>query len=144
MKNSASLFINYSNDTKFKIDANQIIESFTKFLENKKIFNKVEIGLSFVKENDIKKINNKFRKINQITDVLSFPIFKSIRSIVKNDSLINLGDIIVCPQYTLDQTILKSQNWENLPVSEQNHLFTQEIIFLSVHGLKHLIGIHHK
>ncbi|TSC94274.1 MAG: metalloprotein, YbeY family [Candidatus Berkelbacteria bacterium Athens1014_28] len=73
----------------------------------------------FVTDEEIKKINKKFRKINKVTDVLSFPIDKKIPGKAKI-----LGTIFIAPIFAKAEKI------------SCNKLFN--------HGLLHLFGFDHK
>jgi len=82
-------------------------------------------------DNEIKKLNNKFRKKNKITDVLSFPFQtkKELKKILKKEREIYLGDIIV--------NINKIKNKKEIKD------FKIEFDRLWIHGLVHLFGYDH-
>mgnify|MGYP001299457072 FL=1 len=81
--------------------------------------------------NEIKYLNNKFRKKNKSTDILSFPFQskKELNSILKKEKEIYLGDIII-----------------NFNKVENKNLksFKLEFDRLWIHGLVHLFGYEHK
>jgi len=81
---------------------------------------------------EIKNLNNKFRKKNKPTDVLSFPFYKEkiLKKILKKEKEVYLGDIIV----NLDKVIYEG-NLKN---------FKLEFDKLWIHGLIHLFGYDHK
>ncbi len=105
-----------------------------KFLINKKL--KILSNLYFFKKKNhqftillttnkiIKKLNNKFRKKNKTTDVLSFPFNEKIK---KNSFL---GDIAISYE------IVKKRSY--------NSSFVKELDKLWIHGLLHLLGYNHK
>lgn len=117
----------------------------------KKIFNEVinelnykeefEIELNFIKENKIKDLNNNFRNINKITDVLSFPYFNKedfynfetnkMTSYNFETNKIMLGEIDICFK------IAKKQ------AKEYNHSTKREVGFLFLHGMLHIFGYDH-
>ena len=72
----------------------------------------------------IKKLNNKFRKKNKTTDVLSFPFNEKIK---KNSFL---GDVVISYE------IVKKRSY--------NSSFSRELDKMWVHGLLHLLGYNHK
>ena len=83
--------------------------------------------------NEVKKLNKKFRKKNKITDVLSFPFYEKKtldRVIRKQKKTIYLGDIII----NLNEIIKQSK--------KQNFLITFNKLW--IHGLTHLLGYQHK
>lgn len=91
----------------------------------------VSVTIFFVEEDEIKKINSWTRKIDKITDVLSFPMqdFADLKEDVEGN--VFLGDIVVCPTYA----------FVNAP--KEGRKAKEEIIFLVVHGLLHLCGYNH-
>ena len=104
---------------------------------NKKIntfkTNKFSFSLLLSGNEEIKKLNKKFRNKNKITDVLSFPFHekKILNKLKKNKKKnIYLGDVII----NLRQIIKKSKKKSFLEVFDQ----------IWVHGLVHLLGYQHK
>ena len=99
-----------------------------------KIFSKKNIFCTLLLSNnkEIKILNNKFRKKNKTTDVLSFPFKskKNLKRYLKEKKEIYLGDIII--------NLSKIKNKKN--ISE----FKIEFDKLWIHGLLHLFGHDHK
>ncbi len=87
----------------------------------KKEGNKSNINVIFTSDNEIKKLNNKFRKHNTSTDVLSFNF---------NDEDL-LGEIYISIDTTRKQAI------------EHKVKFYDEVWRLMVHGIFHLLGYTH-
>ena len=104
---------------------NSICKAFPKKYQfiNKKIF----ITLLLSNNKSIKKLNQKFRKKNKPTDILSFPLQKNLK--IKNKSY--LGDIII------------SYNFINKPRNQEISLFKNKIIKIFIHGFLHLLGFDH-
>ena len=98
-------------------------------LQEKK-FNRVQIFCTLLLSGDkeIKYLNNKFRKKNISTDVLSFPFQtkKELENLLKREKEIYLGDIVI--------NINKIKNKD----------FKSEFDCLWIHGLLHLFGYDHK
>ncbi len=103
---------------------------------------KVQVDISFVNVEEIKKLNKEFRKIDKETDVLSFPSLnlKPMQSIKIKDykddidpetKLLMLGDIIICEDIAKEHA------------KEYNHSFERELCYLVVHGFLHLLGYDH-
>lgn len=90
------------------------------------VFNNVDeknkFSVIFVDNNEIKELNNKYRNIDEATDVLSFI----------SDEEDYLGDIFV----SLDKAKLQAE--------EYDHTLKREISFLAVHGYLHLKGYNHE
>ena len=79
----------------------------------------ITIELLLVEKNKIREINEKFRKVKQETDVLSFP-----QKTVENSPEKNIGSVIISPE------VAKETN--------------QRCGDLFVHGLLHLLGYDHE
>ena len=90
-----------------------------------------EYGLTIhlVNKDRIKSINFKYRKKNQVTDVLSFPLDPP-RKTCEIPAL--LGDIFICKEKVITQA------------KEYNLLPVQEFEILLVHGFLHLFGFDHE
>ena len=71
----------------------------------------------------MKKLNNKFRKVNKPTDVLSFPLK------IKKKSNIYLGDIAI--------------SYEIVNKRSKKSLFDYELDKMWIHGYLHLSGYDH-
>ncbi len=116
----------------------------------KKIYNKAEeytnntfkgvvVTVSFASEKRIKELNNNYRKVDNITDVLSFPMLdivypqhvKDYSKEVSPDGILYLGDVVICPKRAKEQA------------SEYGHSKKREVAFLALHGLLHLYGYDH-
>ena len=82
--------------------------------------------------NEIRNLNKKFRKKNKSTDVLSFPFYSKIqlKKIIKKDSEIYLGDVII--------------NLNKIKHKNDKKKFEFEFNKLWIHGLVHLFGYMHK
>lgn len=82
----------------------------------------------------IHQINKEYRKIDRPTDVISFAIFsdseKNERFIF--DGEINLGEIIISLDKTLEQS------------NENSTSFKNELYCLLAHGILHLLGFDHQ
>jgi probable rRNA maturation factor len=103
------------------------INKFEKLYYKKKIY--CTLLLSGNKE--IKYLNNKFRKKNLSTDVLSFPFQpkKELNNLLKSEKEIYLGDIII--------------NFNKIEKKNLNS-FKLEFDRLWIHGFLHLFGHDHK
>lgn len=82
------------------------------------------VGLAFVSESEIQRLNKTFRQKNKPTDVLSFePEGKGEKGY--------LGDIAVCPSYAKREAKRRALSLH------------EELIRLIVHGVLHLSGYDH-
>lgn len=96
---------------------------------------KMEVNLVIVSPETIKEMNNEYRQVDRVTDVLSFPMLDNIDDLNKEcDAIlgeVNIGDIYICRERATEQAI------------EYKHSLKREICFLALHGLLHLLGYDH-
>ncbi|HIT49815.1 MAG TPA: rRNA maturation RNase YbeY [Candidatus Pelethenecus faecipullorum] len=116
------------------------IEFFNQTQQNTKPFEKLirrvfrsvdlkkEFNLIFVTDEEIKRLNQTYRKIDRVTDVLSFALCDDLENEMKN----SLGDIFIA----VDQARRQA--------SEYGHSLKREMAFLAVHGYLHLLGYDHQ
>lgn len=96
----------------------------------------VYIGIGVVTKQEMKQINNEFRKIDTPTDVLSFPIFSkkeldSLKAKGENKEL-SIGDIVLCMDVIEKHAITYGTG------------FDREMLYMIVHGICHLLGHDHE
>ena len=115
--------INFFNETKEKTkEYEKLIKNVFKNFNNKKEFN-----IIFVSKEEMQKINREYRKIDKVTDVISFALCDD-KDIIQTDEL---GDIFICVDRAIEQA------------DEYGHSVTREMAFLAVHGYLHLCGYDH-
>ena len=83
-----------------------------------------EFSILLTNSDKMRKLNNKFRKKNKITDVLSFPL----NNIAKNN--IYIGDIAISFEIINKRSIISN--------------FKYEFDKMWIHGYLHLVGYDHK
>ena len=122
------------NFTKNRIDQkylNKITERTLKVVKFKK---PTEISLVITGEKRIRSLNKKYRKINKITDVLSFEFADGLHSSAETmePTIICLGEIFICYPQAVRQA------------RQKNNTIKKEISILLIHGILHLLGYDHK
>lgn len=95
-------------------------------LRVEKLTNNYEVSISFVDNEEIKKLNREFRGIDSETDVLSFPLHEDFLL-----PLPLLGDIIISLEKALEQSI------------DYGHSLERELSYLTCHSMLHLLGYDH-
>ncbi len=91
-----------------------VLEQANKTIKNRNVS---AVSVALVNDKTIKDLNNKYRKIDQVTDVLAFS---------------DPAEIVIC--------------WPQLvrQAKEQKHGRKMELAVLLVHGLLHILGYDHK
>lgn len=81
-----------------------------------------QISLSIVTPGEIRDLNNRFRGIDRVTDVLSFPLDMETGI---------LGDVVICKKVCTMQAKLYGNS------------FQRELMYLTCHSILHLMGYDH-
>lgn len=102
-----------------------------KILQYLKIKENIEVSILFTEDKFIQELNKKYREIDLPTDVLSFSFQEEKTDFPVIEQNIMLGDIII--------SVETAQRQANL----LHHSLEQEITFLLIHGLLHLLGYDH-
>ncbi len=84
-----------------------------------------EVALTLCDNEYIKELNNEYRGIDAVTDVLSFPTFEF------DGEYSILGDVVISLPRAIEQA------------EEYGHGLTRELCFLCVHSALHLLGYDH-
>ncbi len=129
-KDRLELKVEITADSRYKFDRKRIREGVRKLLEEKGLSGKVIISVAVVGERKMKDLKKSYLVEEGITDVLSFCQLEDEEMPDKEESLL-LGDVVVCyPQAKRQAVSFKK-------------LLDDEIEFLVLHGVLHLLGIHH-
>lgn len=86
-------------------------------------------SIIFVDLEEIQRLNKEYRKIDKVTDVISFALEDNHDQI--NNEIRVLGDIYICIPKMIEQA------------ESYGHSIKRELSFLTVHGLLHLLGYDH-
>lgn len=115
--NRIAIFSNEGKSQKESLEIKTALQKTLKYLNKNNIF----LNLYLVSEASIKAINKQHRKVDKITNVLSFEVLKDFLVPIKKQKYI--GEIYLCPKY----------------IDKKN----QNIKAMAIHGLLHLLGYDH-
>lgn len=92
-----------------------------------------KVSVTFVNNEEIRELNNKYRKKDAPTDVLSFPTAENGKYPIEPETGIALiGDVVISVEKALEQA------------EKYGHALQQEISFLTTHSVLHLLGYDHE
>lgn len=92
-----------------------------------------EVSVSFIDNEEIRKLNKEFRDKDAVTDVLSFPNSDKGEYDINNDTgCYMLGDIVISVAKAMEQA------------ERYGHSLRREISYLTVHSMLHLLGYDHE
>jgi probable rRNA maturation factor len=124
----------FQSESHYPVDKNKIKQAITLALETK-IHQNVEVSVSVVGDRQMRRLNKTYRDIDAPTDVLSFPLSETSESAIPfvdtPDNILRLGDIVISYPQAVDDA------------AETNKMVDDMLVELALHGLNHLLGIHH-
>ena len=133
--------INFIGEIKedLKHDLERVFDQVSKVVSLPK---RVKVNVIFSSKQEIRELNNATRKIDKVTDVLSYPytnlkvgeklkLKDYVYDIDPEDKKLTLGDIYICLDRAEEQA------------KEYGHSVEREVTFLICHGLLHLFGYDH-
>jgi probable rRNA maturation factor len=92
-----------------------------------------EVSVSFVSNEEIRRLNRIYRQKDRSTDVLSFPLGQNGRyDVNKETGCALLGDVVI----SLETAVRQANMY--------GHSLEREIGFLTVHSMLHLLGYDHE
>ena len=92
-----------------------------------------EVSITLTNDAQIHEINKNYRHVDKPTDVISFALQESVEPLITDGPAINmLGDIII------------SVERARIQASDYGHSLRRELVFLTVHGMLHLLGYDHQ
>lgn len=98
----------------------------------------IEISINIVNEDEIKHLNEAYRNIDKVTDVLSFPQYENSKQIECEMKMMSgvrdilLGDVVIC----YEKLIMQAE--------EYDHSVDRELLYLYTHSILHLLGYDHE
>ena len=118
----------------YKNEKLKVTQAVKIFSENFKISRNFHFTVHSINESESKKLNQKTFNVNKPTDVLSFPLYNNIDSINQLDQSMHedMGDMFIC------RNVIK----KNAEIYDKD--FVEELQYIVIHGLLHLIGYSHE
>ena len=118
----------------YKNEKLKVTQAVKIFSENFKISRNFHFTVHSLNESESKKLNQKTFNKNKPTDVLSFPLYNNIEAINQLDKSMSedMGDMFIC------RNVIK----KNAEIYDKD--FVEELQYIVIHGLLHLIGYSHE
>ena len=118
----------------YKNEKIKLIKAVKTFSEQFRISENFYFTLHSLGENESKDLNKKTFNNNTATDVLSFPLYNNINMINQLDANMSedMGDMFIC------RNVIK----KNAKIYEKELI--EELQYIVIHGLLHLIGYSHE
>ena len=118
-------------ESRYKVNRKRIRDLVSRILNSKDIAGKTEVSVAIVGDRKMRKLSKKYKNEDKTRNVLSFSLTEGESALAPLDTL-GLGDIVISyPQVIRD-------------ASKDEVLVDDKIDELVVHGMSHLLGIHHE
>lgn len=141
-----SIHIDYETQQELPFDYRSLVKRvINQALKEEKCPFETEVSVLFTNNQEIKRLNKEFRKIDKETDVLSFPMADyegpaDFQPLLEHyheyfnpeTKELVLGDIIISVEKAMEQA------------AAYGHSLEREIGFLTAHSMLHLFGYDHK
>lgn len=126
-------FQNSQNKEKVSLSLKRLIRKACRStLLNEAFHADAEISVTFVDDEEIRRLNAEFRDIDRSTDVLSFPLGEDGEyDINPENGACMLGDVVLSLEHAASQA------------EQYGHSFEREAAYLTVHSVLHLLGYDH-
>lgn len=121
-------FVNQQKDLPIGLAEKKVIrEAVNETLLTEEFDRTCEVSVAVVNEEHIRSLNARFRQVDAVTDVLSFPD----GSTDPDTGVVLLGDVVLCARRAKEQA-------DNF-----GHPFERELAYLTCHSILHLLGYDH-
>ena len=117
------------NETDKEIIEIDKLQKYMEFVVKKLEIETAIFNIIFVSNEEIHRINKEYRKVDRVTDVISFAFEEADN--IKYDNMRFLGEIYISYEKCVEQA------------KEYGHSTERELGYLSIHGLLHLLGYDH-
>ena len=128
------MIVNFNN-LRDELLKEKITEIFSIAQKETNTKNNISVNVTIVGKDKIKQMNNEFRKVDKVTDVLSFPLLENNElhdgEMLDENIFTDLGDIVICKSKAIMQA------------KEFGHSVEREVCFLALHGFLHVLGFDH-
>lgn len=119
------------SESHFKANRRRLKETVENLLKKRRVKGKVEVSISIIGDRMMRKLNKKYRSLDETTGVLSFPLtVNDTRTpfVFPPDSVLRLGDVVISFPQALEAA------------AEEGKLVDDKIDEFLTHGMLHLLG----
>jgi probable rRNA maturation factor len=127
----ADLNVLFYVESRYKVDRKRLKKTIAQTLDENGVKSPVEVSVAIVGNRKMTKLNKQYRGKDGTTNILSFPIQEGEPSVLPQDSIVRLGDIVI--SYPM---LIQEAAHEEMLVDDRADILIK-------HGLLHLMGIHH-
>lgn len=117
-------------ESRYKVNRKRIKQSAQKLLKENGIYGPAEVSIAIVGDRKMRELSRKFKGDDKTRNVLSFPLSEGESTMLPSD-ILRLGDIVISYPEVIREA------------ARDEMLVDDRVEELALHGLNHLLGIHH-
>lgn len=119
-------------DSRYPVARKKLKESIRRFLAKHGVRESAQVSLAVVGDRRMRQLNRQYRKVDQTTSVLAFPLeIEGGEFMTPPDENLLLGDVVISYPVARKQA------------AAEGILVDEAMEKLAVHGVRHLLGINH-
>lgn len=118
-------------ESRYKVNRKRIVKAIADLIRNQSVGQDVVISVAIVGDRKMRALSKKYRNLDKTTNVLSFPIHEGKPMVLPAGSF-QLGDVVISYPEVIREA------------ARDEMLVDDRIEELAVHGVTHLLGIHHE
>ena len=119
-------------DSRYPVARKKLKESIRRFLAKHGVRESAQVSLAVVGDRRMRQLNRQYRKVDQTTSVLAFPLeIEGGEFMTPPDENLLLGDVVISYPVARKQA------------AAEGILVDEVMEKLAVHGVRHLLGINH-
>ena len=119
-------------DSRYPVARKKLKESIRRFLAKHGVREKAQVSLAVVGDRRMRQLNRQYRKVDQTTSVLAFPLeIEGGEFMTPPDENLLLGDVVISYPVARRQA------------AAEGILVDEVMEKLAIHGVRHLLGINH-
>lgn len=125
-------------ESRYRADRKRITQAVLNLLKEQGVVGPAEVSLAIVGDRKMRSLNKKYRGKDATTNVLSFPFSEGEAIILPpvlpqgGSDILHLGDVVISYPQVIEEA------------SREEKLVDDKIEELVIHGVLHLLGIHHE
>lgn len=118
-------------ESRYKLNRKRIVKAVENLIKSQGDTQDTVVSIAIVGDRKMRALNKKYRNLDKTSNVLSFPIHEG-KPMVLPAGALQLGDVVISyPEVIRD-------------AAREEMLVDDRIEELAVHGVTHLLGIHHE
>lgn len=119
-------------ESRYKVNRKRIRKSVVDLLDKNDVTGSIEVSVAIVGDRKMRELSKKYKGEDKTRNILSFSMAEGDSTVLPKADVLLLGDIVLSyPQVIQD-------------ASRDEVLVDDKVDELIVHGLEHLLGLHHE